>query len=57
MLNGLSVQEITETLEEDQMTLSSLNAQRYVTPFKVVVEANIRTFSDVAETLDMWIKV
>lgn len=39
------------------MTLSSLNAQRYVTPFKVVVEANIRTFSDVAETLDMWIKV
>lgn len=34
VLAGLSVQEITEKLEEDQMTLSSINAQRHVAPFK-----------------------
>lgn len=39
------------------MTLASLNAQRHVAPFKLVVESTIRTFSDVSETLDMWIKV
>jgi dynein heavy chain len=39
------------------MTLATLNAQRHVAPFKVQVETNIRTFSDVSETLDMWIKV
>lgn len=57
MLNGLSVQAVTERLEEDSMTLATLNAQRHVAPFKPVVEATIRTFSDVSETLDMWIKV
>ena len=39
------------------MTLATLNAQRHVAPFKLVVESTIRTFSDVSETLDMWIKV
>jgi dynein heavy chain, axonemal len=32
------VQEITERLEEDQMVLSSINAQRHVVPFKKQVE-------------------
>lgn len=57
MLNGLSVQSVTERLEEDSMTLATLNAQRYVAPFKPQVESTIRIFSDVSETLDMWIKV
>jgi dynein heavy chain len=57
MLNGLSVQTVTERLEEDSMTLATLNAQRYVAPFKPAVEQTIRIFSDVSETLDMWIKV
>ena len=35
MLKGDSVQTITERLEEDQMTLATLNAQRHVAPFKV----------------------
>lgn len=34
VLGGLCVQEITERLEEDQMVLSSINAQRHVVPFK-----------------------
>jgi hypothetical protein len=46
-----------ERLEEDQMTLGTLNAQRHVTPFKADVENQIRIFSDVNETLDMWVKV
>jgi len=39
------------------MTLATLNAQRHVAPFKKEVEESIRTFSDVSESLDMWIKV
>lgn len=57
MLGGLKVQEIMERLEEDQMTLATLNAQRHVTPFKVEVENRIKTFSEVSETLDLWVKV
>lgn len=38
VLGGLCVQEITERLEEDQMVLSSINAQRHVVPFKKQVE-------------------
>jgi dynein heavy chain len=47
MLNGMSVQEITERLEEDQGTLTALNAQRFAGPFKKDLEALISTFSDV----------
>jgi dynein heavy chain, axonemal len=57
ILNGMSVQNIMEKLEEDSMTLATLNAQRHVVPFKPEVESQIRIFSDVTETLDMWIKV
>jgi len=39
------------------MTLATLNAQRHVTPFKPEVELKIRTFSDVNDALDLWIKV
>lgn len=39
------------------MTLSSINAQRHVLPFKKRVEGLIGMFSDTAETLDSWIKV
>jgi len=39
------------------MNLATLNAQRHVTPFKAQVESMIKTFSEVNETLDMWIKV
>ena len=39
------------------MTLSSINAQRHVTPFKKQVEELIRRFSDTSEILDLWIKV
>lgn len=34
------------------MTLSTLNANRYVAPFKADVENKIKIFSDVNETLD-----
>lgn len=57
MLAGLKVQTILELLEEDQMVLGSLNAQRHVLPFKEEVEKKIHTFSDVNDTLEMWIKV
>lgn len=46
VLSGIAVQEITEKLEEDQMTLSSINAQRHVLPFKKRVEELIRVFSE-----------
>jgi dynein heavy chain, axonemal len=39
------------------MTLSSINAQRHVVPFKKRVEELIRKFSDTSETLDLWVKV
>jgi dynein heavy chain len=39
------------------MTLSSINAQRHVVPFKKRVEELIRIFSDTGEILDLWIKV
>lgn len=57
ILNGMSVMKIQEKLEEDQMLLATLNAQRHVAPFKPIVESQIRIFGDVSETLDMWIKV
>jgi len=57
VLNGTVVQTITERLEEDQMVLTTLNAQRHVTPFKPRVEELNKTFSEVNETLDLWIKV
>ena len=57
MLSGIAVQEITEKLEEDQMNLSSINAQRHVLPFKKRVEELIRVFSETSEILDLWIKV
>jgi dynein heavy chain len=39
------------------MVLGSLNAQRHVLPFKEEVEKKIHTFSDVNDTLEMWVKV
>jgi len=39
------------------MTLNTLFAQRHVAPFKSEVENKIRVFSDVNETLDLWVKV
>ena len=51
VLAGLSVQDITEKLEEDQTTLS------YVAPFKRQVEEFIRVFSETSEKLDLCIKV
>ena len=57
ILNGMSVQTIQEKLDEDQMLLATLIAQRHVLPFKPIVEAQITIFGDVSETLDMWIKV
>lgn len=38
ILNGMKVGEITERLDEDQMALAAMNAQRHVAPFKKVVE-------------------
>jgi dynein heavy chain len=57
ILNAACVAAITEKLDEDQMTLAALNAQRHVAPFKPQVEQQIRIFSEVGETLDMWVKV
>jgi hypothetical protein len=45
----MKVSDIIERLDEDQMTLATLNAQRHVTPFKADVESEIRKFSDVNE--------
>jgi dynein heavy chain len=39
------------------MTLATLNAQRHVAPFKAETEEKIRTFSDVNDSLDLWVKV
>ena len=57
VLNGNSVAENLEKLDEDSQTLASLNAQRHVAPFAKPVSDMISTLSDVSETLDQWIKV
>lgn len=57
ILKGMHVLEMSEILEEDQMTLSSINAQRHVAPFKKEVEEMIRNFSDCSEIIDLWVKV
>jgi len=57
VLNGTVVGEVTERLDEDSQTLASLNAQRHVAPFAKPVQDMILTLSDVAETLDQWVKV
>jgi dynein heavy chain, axonemal len=57
MLQGLIVSTIKERLDDDQMTLTTVNAQRHVTPFKVEVELKIKTFAEVSDQLDLWVKV
>ncbi|KAL4465245.1 hypothetical protein ABPG74_001959 [Tetrahymena malaccensis] len=57
IINGNQITLIIEKLEEDQLQLSTFNSLRHVTPFKQEVEALIKVFSDVSDTLDMWIKV
>ena len=57
VLGGNRVQEVQEKLEEDQMTLASLNAMRHVTPFKDKVTEKAASLYDVSETLEKWIKI
>lgn len=57
MLQGLIVSTVKEHLDDDQMTLATVNAQRHVTPFKAEVELMIKTFAEVSDQLDLWVKV
>lgn len=44
-------------LDEHYLTLTNLNAQRHVTPFKEEIEGTIKTLLKVSDILDSWIKV
>lgn len=46
-----------EKLDEHNMILSGVNAQRHVTPFKAEVTSYITLYADVTDTLDLWTKV
>jgi dynein heavy chain len=54
---GGNITDIQEKLEEHIMALNQMNAMRYVTPFKSEVEGCISQYSDVADTIEKWLKV
>eukprot|EP00820_Chromera_velia_P029268 Cvel_12266.t1-p1 / transcript=Cvel_12266.t1 / gene=Cvel_12266 / organism=Chromera_velia_CCMP2878 / gene_product=Dynein gamma chain, flagellar outer arm, putative / transcript_product=Dynein gamma chain, flagellar outer arm, putative / location=Cvel_scaffold794:55107-67642(+) / protein_length=1727 / sequence_SO=supercontig / SO=protein_coding / is_pseudo=false len=56
-LKGQSVADIQEGLEESQMALNTMNAQRHVAPFKEEVVNLLATLSDVSDTIERWTKV
>jgi len=56
-LLGGNIQDIQEKLEEHIMMLNQFNAVRHVTPFKPQVLYQIGLISDVADTVEKWLKV
>ena len=56
MLGG-NIVDIQETLEEHIMQLNQMNAMRYVTPFKAIVEGCIFQYNEVSDTIEKWLKV
>jgi len=56
-LLGGNIQDIQEKLEEHIMMLNQFNAVRHVTPFKPLVMEKIGLISDVADTVEKWLKV
>lgn len=54
---GAGIVDIQEKLEEHQMNLNQMNAQRYVTPFKGEVMEQIALLSEVQDILERWVKV
>ncbi|CAE7456958.1 ODA2 [Symbiodinium sp. CCMP2592] len=57
VLVGSKVTEVQEALEETQMFLNAMNAQRQSGPFKEELMALITTLSDTADTIERWYKV
>jgi len=57
VLVGHKVTEVQESLEETQMILNAMNAQRQSAPFKEELMALITTLSDTADTIERWYKV
>eukprot|EP00930_Biecheleria_cincta_P100463 TRINITY_DN920_c0_g1_i2.p1 TRINITY_DN920_c0_g1~~TRINITY_DN920_c0_g1_i2.p1 ORF type:complete len:4610 (-),score=1017.36 TRINITY_DN920_c0_g1_i2:106-13935(-) len=57
ILVGYKVNEVQEALEETQMLLNAMNAQRHSQPFKEELVALITTLSDTADTIERWFKV
>eukprot|EP00931_Biecheleriopsis_adriatica_P081370 TRINITY_DN5469_c0_g1_i3.p1 TRINITY_DN5469_c0_g1~~TRINITY_DN5469_c0_g1_i3.p1 ORF type:complete len:4660 (-),score=1275.41 TRINITY_DN5469_c0_g1_i3:88-14067(-) len=57
ILVGGKVNEVQESLEETQMVLNAMNAQRHSAPFKEELMALITTLSDTADTIERWFKV
>lgn len=54
---GGNISEIQEKLEDHLNQLNTMNAMKYVTPFKQEVEDRIHLYSDVTDTLEKWLKV
>ena len=54
---GGNIQDIQDKLEEHIMALNQMNAMRYVTPFKTEVTEKIFQLSEVADTIEKWLKV
>lgn len=54
---GGNIQTIQETLEEHLQLLQQMNATKYVAPFKTEVLDKISLISDVADTIEKWLKV
>ncbi len=56
ILEGIAVQELIESLEEDQASVSSLKAQRFSEFMKGAIESLIQRFIKSFEILEKWIK-
>jgi len=54
---GGNIQDIQEKLEEHIVMLNQMNAMRYVTPFKSIVQEKISLLGDVNDIIERWLKV
>jgi len=56
MLAG-NIVDIQEKLDEHIVALNQMNAMRYVTPFRSIVQEKSTSLSEAADTIEKWLKV
>ena len=56
MLSG-NIVDIQEKLDEHIVALNQMNAMRYVTPFRSIVQEKSTSLSEAADTIEKWLKV
>lgn len=57
ILVSSKVTEVQEALEETQMALNAMNAQRHSAPFKSELVMMLTIYSDTSDTMERWFKV